>query len=93
MDVYLLKSFEIKKLFIYILCAYGLSELFALLLILNPDLDSKIIYYILMFLAQFGPFISSFVTTFDLDGKDGIRKLLHRGIYWRFCWYINDAFF
>ena len=86
--MYLLKSFQGKKLFIYILGAYTLSGLFALPLILNTDLNSKIIYYILMFLAQFGPFISSFVTTLYFDGKDGIKKLLHRGTYWRFPLYI-----
>ncbi len=79
---------EWKKISIFFLGAYAVSGLFALPLILIPGLDSGIVYYTFMLLAQFGPFISAFTVAFYSEGTEGVRELVRRGKHWRFPWYI-----
>jgi membrane protease YdiL (CAAX protease family) len=82
-----LKSSEIKKLVVYFLGAYIVSGVFALPLILSPELNSGFVYYALMGLAQFGPLISAACVTLYFGGAKGLRELIKRvGV--KFPWYI-----
>ena len=72
-----------SEIIICTLGAYLVSGIFAIPLILKPKMFSGILYNILVGGAIFGPFISSIITTYLFEKKEGIIKLFKSVFLWK----------
>ncbi|MDY6966018.1 MAG: type II CAAX endopeptidase family protein [Halobacteriota archaeon] len=92
-------KFETRNLWLFFLIAFAFTWLFWILeaLAMQGRLGSSIITDFLLSSynpAAWGPFVAAFLLTYLRTGKDGVTKLLRRGIDFRFnkVWLIPTLF-
>jgi len=76
------KEFTFSHLGLYIVIAYSFSWIFWLPQVLHINHIanlSEIFVWVVGFIASWGPFVASFLVTFIVRGKEGVKVLFKRG--------------
>ncbi len=84
----MVKVLKSNKLLVYIILAYLISGIFAFPLIINDTISGSIIYYILIFFAQYGPLFSSIIVTMLYRKELGIKDFFKQSFKFKFSLYI-----